>query len=86
MSTLTSDDAHALLARLVGRIAPGVDLDELELSAFLDEEAELDSIDFLELLRMLEEETGIDVPEQDYPLVVTTDGFEQYVTSASGEA
>lgn len=80
------DDARALLARLVHRIAPEVVLDEIESTALLTEEAELDSMDFLNLMTALYEETGIDVPERDYPEVATIDGFVDYVTATSPAA
>ena len=83
---MTTDDAHTLLARLVHRIAPEVVLDEIDADAFLQEEAELDSMDFLNLMSALYEETGIDVPERDYPQVATVDGFVAYVARASHAA
>jgi acyl carrier protein len=39
-------------------------------------------MDFLTLVTALHEETGIDVPERDYPLVATIDGFVIYVAAA----
>jgi acyl carrier protein len=39
-------------------------------------------MDFLNLVTALHEETGIDVPERDYPLVATIDGFVTYVAAA----
>jgi len=77
------NDARTLLARLLRGIAPEVDLDEVDPAAPLQEDAELDSMDFLNLVNALYEETGIDIPERDYPLVATIDGFVAYVTAAS---
>jgi acyl carrier protein len=79
---MTRDDARTLLARLLRAIAPEVDLDAIDPGAPLQEEAELDSMDFLNLVAALYDETGIDVPERDYPLVATIDGFVSYVTAA----
>ena len=39
-------------------------------------------MDFLNLLTALDEETGIDVPERDYGLLSTIDGFISYVSHA----
>lgn len=80
---MSPDDARALLARLLRGVAPEVDLDEVDPAAALQEEAELDSMDFLNLVGALYDETGIDVPERDYPLVATVDGFVDYVTAAT---
>ena len=82
---MTPDDARALLARVVRGIAPEVDLVEIDPAASLVEAAGLDSMDHLALFDALYEETGIDVPERDYPLVVTIDGFVAYVTAADRE-
>jgi acyl carrier protein len=77
------DETRALLARLLRGVAPEVDLDQVDSSAALQEEAELDSMDFLNLVTALYEQTGIEVPERDYPLIATVDGFVTYVTAAS---
>jgi acyl carrier protein len=79
---MTRDDARTLLARLLRTIAPEVDLDVIDPGAPLQEDAELDSMDFLNLVGALYDETGIDVPERDYPLVATIDEFVDYVTAA----
>ena len=83
---MNTDDARALLARLLHRIAP-----EADLSAVADDEPfaevlELDSMDFLALVTALHEETGVDVPERDYPSIVTITGIATYLTEASGAA
>jgi acyl carrier protein len=78
---MTPDDAHTLLARLLRGIAPEVDLDGIDPAASLQEVAELDSMDFLNLAAALYDATGIDVPERDYPLISTVDGFVAYVAA-----
>jgi acyl carrier protein len=80
---MTPDDTRALLARLVRGIAPEIDLDEVDPAAPLQETAELDSMDFLNLVNALYDETGIDVPERDYPLIATIDGFVAYIAATS---
>jgi acyl carrier protein len=42
-------------------------------------------MDFLNLVTALYDETGIDVPERDYPLIATVDGFAGYVAAASAK-
>ena len=76
------EDPHALLARLLHRIAPEVHLDRVEPAEPLQDAAGLDSMDFLNLVSALFEETGIDVPERDYPQVASIDGFIAYVRAA----
>jgi acyl carrier protein len=81
---VTATEARDLLARLLHTVAPEVDLDTVDAAAPLQEEAELDSMDFLNLMTALYDETGIEVPERDYPLVATIDGFVAYVAASEG--
>jgi acyl carrier protein len=73
------DDPYALLVRLLHRIAPDVDLTEVDRTEPLQEAAGLDSMDFLSLMSALYAETGIEVPEREYPGIATVDGFVAYV-------
>jgi acyl carrier protein len=81
---VTPDETRALLAHLLRGVAPDVDLAAVDPAAPLQEEAELDSMDFLNLMTALYEETGIEVPERDYPQVASVDGFVAYVAAAGG--
>ena len=83
---MTPDAARALLARLLRGIAPEIDLHEIDPATPLSEAAELDSMDLLNLVNALYDETGIDVPERDYPHIATIDGFVAYVTAADRPA
>lgn len=76
-------DARDLLERLLRRIAPEIDLAAADPSAPLQESFDLDSMDFLNLMTALHDETGIDVPERDYPRLSSIEGFVGYVTSAT---
>ncbi len=83
MQTLTPTDVRSLLARLLGDIAPEVDLDDASPDRDLQEELGLDSMDFLNLMIAIHEETGISIPERDYPQLATLDGAVEYLTSRS---
>jgi acyl carrier protein len=78
---VTPAESRALLARLLHGIAPEVELDDLDPSRSLTDEAELDSIDFLNLVSGLHDLTGIDIPERDYPEIRTVDGWVTYLSS-----
>jgi acyl carrier protein len=80
---VNSAEAVALLERLLHRIAPEVELDGADPQVPLQDAFDLDSMDILNLVTALHEETGIDVPERDYPRVSTIDGFVAYVTAAA---
>jgi acyl carrier protein len=80
---VNTDDARALLARLLHRIAPEVDLADVDPDAPLQEALDLDSMDFLNRVTALPEQAGIEVPERDYPALGTVTGFVAYVETVS---
>lgn len=75
-----SDDARALLTRLLHQIAPEIDLAAVNEEALLQEELDLDSMDFLNLVTALHDQAGIDIPERDYPKLATFGGFVAYIS------
>jgi hypothetical protein len=68
------EDPDALLVPLLHRVAPEIDLDELDRAEPRQDAVELDSMDFLRLMSEVYQETGIDLPEQGYPAVASIDG------------
>jgi acyl carrier protein len=79
MSATNSVDAA--VRRVLGRLAPEANLDELAPDADLQETLDLDSMDFLSFVIGVKEATGVDVPEHDYPLVATLAGCVDYVAA-----
>ena len=80
------EDPEALFTRLLRRIAPEVDLHTIDRREPFQGAADLDSMDFLTLMESLYAETGIEVPERDYPKVASIDGFVAYVRAAESMA
>lgn len=78
---MNAEDARNLLERLLHQIAPEVDLDSIDPEEELGDAVDLDSMDFLTLMTALADETGIDVPERDYPSLSTVAGFVDYVSA-----
>jgi acyl carrier protein len=76
-------EARTMLRDLLRRIAPEIDLDEVDPHAPFQDVMDLDSMDFLNLITALHDTAGIDVPERDYPLLGTVDGFVSYVAGAA---
>ncbi len=81
---MNADEALGLLSRLLRHIAPEIDPTELVPTAQLQQEFDLDSMDFLNLVTALHDEAGVDVPERDYPELATVGGFVDYVVRATG--
>ena len=76
---MNPNEARSLLAHLLHGIAPEVGLADVDDTALLHDDLDLDSMDFLNLVTALHEETGIDVPERDYPKLATIGDFLAYV-------
>ena len=78
---MTPADARQLLERLLHQIAPEVDLADVDLDAPLQEELDLDSMDFLNLVTAVHDETGLEIPESDYPRLGSAQGFVDYLAA-----
>jgi acyl carrier protein len=72
-------DARDLVDRLLRRVAPEADPAAADPDGALQEELDLDSMDFLNLVAALDDETGISVPERDYPRLASINGFVDYL-------
>jgi acyl carrier protein len=68
---MTRDDARTLFASALAQIAPDLDLDDLDADAPFQEEADIDSMDFLNLVTWIYEHAGIEIPESDYAKLST---------------
>lgn len=76
---MTPDEARAAITRVLGQIAPEVDLARVPPDAELQEELDIDSMDFLNFVTGILDTTGIDIPERDYPSLQTIDGCVRYL-------
>ncbi|MGN7147420.1 acyl carrier protein [Arthrobacter sp. SAFR-179] len=76
---MNEQDARQAVEAAIGKVAPDVEPQDLEDSARLRQDLELDSLDFLRLVEVIAESTGVDIPEADYPAVVTVGGLVTYV-------
>jgi acyl carrier protein len=77
---MTENDAvraHVVDALL--EVAPEIDAGAVAGDVPLQEQLDLDSMDFLTFLEALAERTGVEVPERDYDQVATIDGCVAYL-------
>lgn len=65
--------------RVLGQVAPEVDLGSVDPAVNLREQLDLDSMDILNLAVGLFQATAVEVPERDYPRIVTIDGAVAYL-------
>jgi len=80
-----STSADTVLATLA-QVAPEADLATLEPDADLRLELDLDSMDFLNFVVGIDERTGIEIPERDYPQLGTLQACVDYLTRRMAEA
>jgi acyl carrier protein len=79
---MTTDEARQLIRTVLHQVAPEADLDDVHEGETLQEALDLDSIDFLNFVTGLHEETGLEIPEKDYPQLATLDSCVTYLTAA----
>lgn len=68
-----------VLEQELGNIAPEADFKAVEPSADLREALDIDSMDFLNFITAIHHRLGINIPEIDYPKLVTLDGAVGYL-------
>ena len=72
-------EIEAVVADVLGGIAPDADLSTVDPQAVLREALDLDSMDLLSVYTALHGRLGIEIPEADYPQLATLDGLVAYV-------
>lgn len=78
---MNHDEARTIIANALRRVAPEADLADVDAAKPLQDELDLDSMDFLNLMVGIHEQTGIEVPERDYPAVAHLQGLVDYLAA-----
>ena len=76
---MTDDEIKAIVLRAIGDIAPEADLDQINPAVALREQLDIDSMDGLNIMIGIHEETGVDIPEADYPQMTNLNGCVAYL-------
>ena len=76
-----SADVREQLLALLAEIAPDADLVDLDEDTDLRRVIDLDSLDFQTLVERVAQDTGIEIPETDYPQVRSLRGMTQYLAA-----
>lgn len=76
---MTDEQLRDTVLGVVSEIAPEADLTGIDPSEDLREQLDLDSMDVLNLAIGLYQQTGVEVPEVDYPRIVTLNGCIAYL-------
>jgi acyl carrier protein len=76
---IATDDLASTVSDELHRIAPDVDLGAIDPFGSLQEDLDLDSMDFLSFVEGIHERTGIDIPERDFPNLVSLNACLAYL-------
>ena len=77
-------DVEIALGEELHRIAPEIDFDDIDRSADLREEFDIDSLDFLTLVTALAKRFGTEMPEADYPKMHSFEALAIYIADNTG--
>jgi acyl carrier protein len=75
---------RTVLQEELNNIAPEVDLTTVDPRADLREALDIDSMDFLNFVIAVHHRLSVDIPEIDYPKLVTIEGAIAYLETKSG--
>ena len=76
---MTEQDLSKALTEELHRIAPDVSPDDIDPTADLRDEFDIDSMDFLKLVTSLGKRFNLDMPEVDYPKMQSFEGLVDYL-------
>lgn len=80
---MNTDQAKAIIFRVLGDVAPEVDPSTVDHSVDLTDQLDLDSMDYLNWMLAINKETGIDIPQRDVSKFITIDGAADYLVAHS---
>ena len=75
----STSEIKDMVLKLLGEIAPEADLATLRSDRSVRDQLDIDSMDFLNFIVALHKEFEVEVPESDYPQLLTIDGCVAYL-------
>ncbi len=76
---MNTDATRQTIIGILRDTAPELDADQVDTSAHFIDQLGMDSMDFLDMVTRVYEETGVDIPEKDYEQVENLDQLVAYV-------
>jgi acyl carrier protein len=77
-------DIRKVVQEELNNIAPEVDMAGVDPAADLREALDIDSMDFLNFITAIHHRLNVDIPEIDYPKLITLDGAVAYIAAHLG--
>ena len=82
----TEQELRETIVETLTEVAPEVDPSAIVPDQELVEQLDIDSMDFLNIVVAINERTGIEIPERDYPKLSTLDDAVAYLAAAQQRA
>ena len=81
---MTDSDIRKVVQEELNNIAPEFDMASVDPTADLREAIDIDSMDFLTLITAIHHRLDINIPEIDYPKLITLNGAVAYIMAHLG--
>jgi acyl carrier protein len=78
---MTKDELRGTVLRVLGEIAPEADLSQLKPDLRIRDQLDIDSMDALNFIIGLHKELKVEVPEADYPKLVSLNSCVEYLSA-----
>ncbi|MGD0289237.1 MAG: acyl carrier protein [Candidatus Binataceae bacterium] len=78
---MNEEEIKTIVVQQLRQIAPEIDVSQIDFAIDLREQVDFDSMDILNLVVAIHEATGVEIPEADYPQMVSLDGCIRYLRS-----
>lgn len=85
MKPLNPTEALTVVKESITRIVPDADFTRVRPEDKFRDVLELDSLDFLSLVEILQERTGVRIDEDDYPELTTLADSVEFLVTRSGQ-
>jgi acyl carrier protein len=85
MKPLNSTEALALVKACITEVVPDADFADVRPDDKFRDALELDSLDFLSLVELLSERTGVPIDEDDYPELTTLADTVDFLVARTGK-
>ncbi|WP_193177432.1 acyl carrier protein [Oricola nitratireducens] len=81
---MSDDEIEAALRLELRKIAPDIEIEDIDREGDLREEFDIDSMDFLNLVSALSKSLGVAMPEEDYSEMGSYDAMLVYLRAHTG--
>jgi len=78
---MTRDEIKSIVLRVLGRIVPEADMQQLKPEQRLRDQLDIDSMDLLNFVVGLHKELHVEIPEADYSKLATLNGCVDYLAA-----